>query len=85
MTDFLEEDIDSVTNGSVHQRNGLWEKIVLFSCCFGVQVSVAPTKGEELEQVVSHFPTRDMCTVSPEWRAGQHPWFSLLSSCRESC
>lgn len=37
---------------SVHQSDIVLEEIVPVSACFGLQCSVAPTRGEELEQVV---------------------------------
>jgi len=37
----------------VHQSDGQWTEAVPVSGGFGVQGSVAPTRGEELEQLVS--------------------------------
>lgn len=36
-----------------YQSDGLWKQTVLVSGCFGIQCSIAPTRGEWLEQVGS--------------------------------
>lgn len=36
----------------VTQCDSLWEETVQMSACFGMKCSVAPTSGEELEEVV---------------------------------
>ncbi len=43
----------TVTDLTVHQSDRLWKETVLVSGCFGVLSSVAPTRREMLEQVVS--------------------------------
>ena len=71
---------------SVHQSDGLWEKTVLLSGCFSIQSSLAPPRGEKLEQVVSRVwricsdascPFPDSGGV--EVLDGVHQWLSLQS------
>ncbi len=48
---------------TVHQSDSLWKETVYVSGCFGVQSSVAPSRGEEWEQAVSRV--RWLCSDVP--------------------
>lgn len=43
------------SNTTVIVPDSLWEETVPGSACFGLQCSVTPTRGEELEQVVTRL------------------------------